>query len=355
MTSFKDKSRNHWRYHFTYQGRRHYGGGFPTKRKALEAETEHRKLLKQQEKLSRQTSTDTDFLTVANEYLDSVKRRFVKKTFDYKKMVFKGFIQFLGSNPPIGAITFKDIEAYLNTRPSNNNWNAHRKELHTLFKYALKCRYVNDNPVEKVDRMPHTPARKNVPTAEQIDRLLAIADPDHELPLLLTILHTLARIDEIYRLKWKDVDFDRKQLVLWTRKRKGGSYEADPMPLNDVLYNCLKGLNERRTQNEWVFLNPKTGTRYNRRIRFMKGLCKRAFDPGCKNVKEYNGPVFGFHSLRHFMATYLSAKTNGSIKDMQRLLRHKDARTTEIYLHKLGDGLRDILSVAEVFNGSKKV
>lgn len=210
--------------------------------------------------------------------------------------------------------------------------------------------------------MPHTPARKIIPTEKQVMQLIAACEPEAERPLFLTILQTLGRVDEVLRLTWEDVNFQNQTVTLWTRKRKGGSYEADALPMNEDLYGVLRSLYKNRErlheslkksigtdkiETQWVFINPKTGTRYNRRPKFMKGLCKRAFDPGCKNVKEYTGPVFGFHHLRHFMASFISDTGKHSTKTMQRLLRHKEARTTEIYLHQIGDGLREAAKSVE--------
>jgi len=105
-----------------------------------------------------------------------------------------------------------------------------------------------------------------------------------ERPLFLTLLLTIARIDEVLRLTWQDVIFEKRTVTLWTRKRKGGSYEADPMPMNQNLYEVLWRLWQTRKQDNWVFFNTKTGNRYNKRPKFMKGLCKRAFAPeGKKN------------------------------------------------------------------------
>jgi len=45
--------------------------------------------------------------------------------------------------------------------------------------------------------------------------------------MLLTFIHTAGRRGEIYRLQWKDVDFDTQCIRLKTRKRKGDSLESD--------------------------------------------------------------------------------------------------------------------------------
>jgi integrase len=55
-----------------------------------------------------------------------------------------------------------------------------------------------------------------------------------------------------------------------------------------------------------------------------------------KSVPRY----YGFHALRHFMATYLSDQEKVRMKTVQGLLRHKNLKTTEIYLHPIDENQR---------------
>lgn len=351
MAQWKDKSRKHWLYQFKFKGQRHTGRGFKDRGEARDAEIDHRKRLKlavTENALIPQTG-GMGFKEVAYEYLDDARRKFAKKTYDFKAMVCTNFIAHLEGDLPIGEITFKHVKEYLKTRPSNHNWNAHRKDLHTVFAFAKKYHYISFNPVGDVDKMPHTPAKKKLLSAELVSKMIDACDPESERPLFLAVLHSLGRVDELLRLTWNDVDFERTQLTLWTRKRKDGALEADSMPMNRELARVMVDLYNKRLQDEWVFFNPKTKTRFARRPKFMRSLCKRIFDPACKRLDDYAGPLYGFHDLRHFMASFLAAKGKGSIKDFQRLLRHKESRTTEIYLHQLSDNLRSVVEDAEVF------
>jgi len=168
-----------------------------------------------------------------------------------------------------------------------------------------------------------------MPSEQDVLRLIAVAAPGDEKDLVMVLLYTLARIDEILRLRWEDVNFDQRVVTLWTRKRKDGNLEPDAMPINTDLFNVLWRRWTSRTQNDWVFFNDKTNDRYNRRPKFMKGLCKRA-----------GIPYIGFHSIRHFMASFLADKQKISLMTISKLLRHRSLNTTEIYLHSIGEGQR---------------
>ena len=316
MGFWKDPRRKDWVYKFQYQGKEHGGRGYKTKAEARTAREEHRKKLKSE---SIHQTSGMDFRELAYSYLDDAKRRFAEKTYKGKAYTYRLFLQHHG-DMPIQSITSQHIDSFLKTRPSNNNFNVHRKELYALFTYAKKkLKIINYNPCQDVEPMPHTPGRKAIPSETQILELIIAADPVTERPLLLTVLQLLGRIDEALRLTWQDVNFDKRVVTLWTRKRKGGAYEADPMPMNNDLHDVLWHLWKNRVNEKWVFYNEKTGSRYNKRPKMMKSLCMRAFDPGCKRVADYTGPVFGFHSLRHFMASYLNDKKKSKMIDPIRL------------------------------------
>ena len=154
-----------------------------------------------------------------------------------------------------------------------------------------------------------------------MDRILLAAGEQR--PLLLVLYHTMGRVGEILRLRWEDVLFEHRVVVLYTRKRSGGNLEPDTYPMSDTLYNTLRSLYEKRQSEEWVFPNPLTGGRFNNRPKLMRGICKRA------GVSYY-----GFHSIRHYVANLLADSEKVSTKRISRLLRHTNVRTTEIYLGK---------------------
>ena len=72
------------------------------------------------------------FRAVANLYLDYSQRRFAEKTYQYKVIVYREFLKQAG-DLPLDRISSQVVEKYLCTRPTNVNYNRHRKDLSALY------------------------------------------------------------------------------------------------------------------------------------------------------------------------------------------------------------------------------
>jgi integrase len=293
------------------------------------------------------------FSDIAKEYLDYSARKHATSTYKYKSYIYASFIREVG-DLSFEEITPTEIRKYLDTRSSNHNYNAHRKDLSAVWTYAKRQLGVDiPNPCQSLEKMPHTAKCKYIPPEDVILKLIMAANPDtDEQDLLLVVIHTLGRIDEVLRLKWEDINFEKRTVTLWTRKRKDGAYESDAIPMGEDLYQILISRWKGKTQEIWVFYNGNTQDRFYHRPKLMASLCKRAGIPpvGFSKRKVTKGkhkgqiedhPLYiGFHALRHFMASYLADQEKVGIKAVSGLLRHKNLRTTEIYLHSIDEGQR---------------
>jgi len=349
MGIHKDKIRKTYFYTFQFQGREYGKRGFKTKKEAVAAREVRRKEVKE---LSKQTHPIMGFKEAASAYLDYSERKHAKATYEYKKLNFKEFIQLHGDFPII-EIEPSHVTSYLNTLKSNAVYNARRKDLSACFAWIIN-NYDLDikNPCSKIDKMPHAPKQKEIPSEDEVVRLILAAKPGDEQDIIMCCVHLLGRIDEILRMTWQDINFEKRAVTLWTRKRKNGIYEADDMPINDDLYHILKKRYSNRLSEKWVFYNEDTGDRFYHRPKMMASLCKRAgIDPIGKTIRKIGrgkdkgkqqetNLYYGFHALRHFMASHLIDSERTSLKTVSKLLRHKNLKTTEIYIHSIDESVR---------------
>ena len=116
-----------------------------------------------------------------------------------------------------------------------------------------------------------------------------------------------------------------------TRKRSGGALEEDWLPMSKSLREVL----QQRKSHQDTKINIFHFSSYQLRT-MMSKLCKEA--------KVRN---FGFHAIRHHVASILNDDASVSMKQVQKLLRHKKQSTTEIYLHVEDEHLTEAMNVLD--------
>jgi integrase len=164
------------------------------------------------------------------------------------------------------------------------------------------------------------------------------AEPE-EMDMLTVLYHTGGRIGEIRRLTWEDVNFEKRSVTLWTRKRRGGQLEKDKLSMGDALHEMLmRRWKHRNKESVYVFCR-EDGTPHTKdgKLRhLMEDLCKRA------QVKP-----FGYHAIRHHVASILADSGKATLGQIQKFLRHRRPTTTEKYLHEI---TRDQVEVARILD-----
>ncbi|MCZ7405394.1 MAG: site-specific integrase [Candidatus Methanoperedens sp.] len=331
MSLWKDKPSQTWKYTFQINGKVYGGGGFKTKGEARAARENKRSsvMVGQTTSQAMVPTTDMAFAHLADLYLDGSQRRHAEKTFKYKRFVYANFLRHAG-DLPVNKITPYLIQDYLQTRASNSNYNRHRKDLGALFEYARKVLgVVQVNPCNVIEKLPEEKTTPKIPTQEEFIKIFQAASED-ESPLLLVLAYTAARVDEALRLRWADINFKHSIIKLWTRKTKDGSYRDREIPMKDFMKSMLMHLWEIRKQDQWVFFNEDTVSRYNRRPKMMKAICQRA-----------GIPHYGFHSIRHFVCSYLLDREKIGKPTVSKMLGHQSLSTTDLYAHSINVRVAD--------------
>lgn len=291
-----------------------------------------------QEALERMKTPSVSLLEWANDYL-AYAQRFSEKTRGDKRDCFRNLVKRLGPHTLIEEVTAGVALDYLQhhyKKRSGHAANKERKNLVAAWNWGIKYRgFPAPNPFQLVDQFPHDANPHYVPPLEDFWKVFDVAEGQDRV-MLLTFLHTAGRRGEIYRLKWEDVDFIRRRIRLYTRKRMGGSLESDWMPMTDELAEVLQAHNAS-AMNEWVFVAQELkhyGNPFKVRRHWPKNLCKLA------GVRP-----FGCHGIRGLASSILAQK-DVPMKVIQEMLRHKSLSTTERYVRGL-TSIRPYLKVLE--------
>jgi len=218
------------------------------------------------------------------------------------------------------------IEQYLNSIPKGKTANRYKRELRNFFYYAMDRGLVTENFAKKITKFKERPFKRYVPPKEDIETAKAFADPlEHD--IIMIAYNTLARAGEIRNLKWEDVNLEKREITLWTGKRNQGDRKDDTLELTDTLYEILKERCKNKTHNEYVlsYKGKKLAQWWVNEI--MEKINKRAEDAGVKYK------YFTLHCIRHHVAALLSYRL--SLVELSKILRHRNATTTDIYLRSL--------------------
>jgi integrase len=217
------------------------------------------------------------------------------------------------------------------------------EQLRALFNFGIKRKIIDTNPTEDIDFFPVEKRRKYIPSKEDVLKVISVADPETQ-QYLWTILLTAGRVGEINGLTWDDVNFDDCYVTLWTRKRKGGNREPRDVPMITKLQDILKYRYEKRnSEMPWVFWHTYWSRKHNKLIQGPYVDRKKIMKTLCTNAKVR---YFRFHPFRHLTASILD-DLGTPIGVIQRILGHQNRRTTEIYLHSVGEAEREAMNRLE--------
>jgi integrase len=261
-----------------------------------------------------------------------------------------------------------------------------RTTLHTVFARAPKTMWSGPNPIKEVRRRPVPKKIRATLAAEEVSLLLAHVPSDWR-SVFATALYTGLRKGELFGLRKRDVDLERRLMVVGRSyandTTKGGHADLIPIALPCVAY--LREAMERAGSSELVFPDSKgrMRTRDSDPQKVLRHALARAglvegYEHVCRRCKAKKAPFserhpdnglrqcpsckmklwpvaipreMRFHDLRHSTATLL-LRDGVDLHRVQRILRHKDVKlTVGTYGHLLVEDLRsavDRLPIGQV-------
>jgi integron integrase len=284
------------------------------------------------------------------------------------------FIHFNGTRHP-GEAGLAEVRAFLTHLASERNVSASTQN-QALNALLFLYRHVLDRGLEFVDGFGRARREPRVPvvlTKAEVERWLA-AMPDTYRLFCQLLYGTGMRLMEGLRLRVKDLDFERNQIVV--REGKGGKDRVTMLPerLKPALREHLqrvKLLHERdvaeglgavhlpfalaekypNAEREWVWqwvwpgktisTDPADGQR--KRHHLNDTSVQRVVAQALRLAQIEKAATC--HTMRHSFATHL-LEAGYDIRTVQELLGHKNVSTTQIYTHvmqKPGLGVRSPL------------
>lgn len=165
----------------------------------------------------------------------------------------------------------------------------------------------------------------------ELARLIKVLDESEDIQIagvMKLALFTGMRRGEIFKLRWKDVDFEKGFIYIRSPKGKKPVH----IPMNEPARAVLKS---HPCLSEHVFINERG---------------KPFVDPKkrIEAIRTAAGLPKGFrpmHGLRHVYASILASSGKVDIYTLQRLLTHKSTSTTSRYAHLLDDALKSASNV----------
>ena len=252
-----------------------------------------------------------------------------KTALEKRRMLKSQILPFFGAMYP-DRINAQNIETYKAKRLQAGR-KIHRQVnlellcLSSMLKWGYEQGICNE-PMKKMSPLPYSRKIPEIPSPEEIEKIIQKAGDQFHKSLFLTLYHAGLRSDEARTLKWSDVDFDNG----WLRvvDGKGGKQRIVPLSsrLSGSLQEHLKSQQEKRKNKAEQEQEPSS-------LGFVWdniGSFKTAWN-GAKRRAGITGRVTP-HCLRHAFASH-NLENGTDLKSVQDMLGHEDIQTTQIYLH----------------------
>jgi integrase len=202
--------------------------------------------------------------------------------------------------------------------------------LHCIFQFAVKRKYIGENPtagVKHFDERHERPTKKML-TVEEERRILEAAPPHLRVAIVLLVQTGGRTYSEGLSLRWEQLDLVHGVLHL------GGSVKTtdstQPLPLSRLACDVLKEWRkEQGRESLYVFPSPQN---LSKPIQSVRRAWRTALD---KAGVSY----FPIYNLRHVFCTRLSWVAPDAV--VQRAMRHSSPETKRHYQLGMVDQVRE--------------
>ena len=255
------------------------------------------------------------------------------------------FLAWLDKNS-LGKITIEvltptTVSDYLYERAAHvksSTANADINLLSPAFKQAVHGRLLDRSPFDGVKRLKERDSKEIIYLSMAQVRQLIEQSPQAFSHYLKGYIYSGARLMELFRIAWDDIDLEQATLRLRSNKTHRGSISQFLyQPIHGELVKTLKWAKRMGYEQPWPAMVPVT---WRQRLR--------------KYSKFLNLPrPLTTHDLRHTFASLVISGGN-SLYEVQRLLGHTNSRTTQRYAHFIQGALKRAVDTIPSLEGGAR-
>ena len=275
-----------------------------------------------------------DLKTFSFDYQKFSEKFHTAKTHYMVKIIFEQFEEHLG-NPNLSEINNRDCELFIYKKANVSAYTAQKylAHLRASFNKALAQGYILENPFRKIKNFKIPESLPKFFSDEEFDKLLSVVEDNDLKDLILFAINTGLRQMELITLKWHQINFNSRTLILDNQVNITKSKKVRNVPLNKIAFNIISKRNNKSKAGN-IFTYKESAIIQDFISKKFKQLVVRA---------EIN-TNFNFHSLRHTFASRL-VQRGVSLYEVSKLLGHTDIKTTQIYAHLRSDDLRNAVEL----------
>lgn len=266
------------------------------------------------------------------EYLSICEAEHSPKTVRIERQILNDFIRFAHCQF-LHQVSADRVEAYKVLRAkevSKTTVNRAIGMIKAFLNKAVALGYLERNPAQYVKRLKEEQRQISFLSDDEVKRLVKVCSPQVQ-RMIAIFLHTGMRLGELSHLRWKDIDFRRKQLLIqnqpgWTTK----NYKPRVIPMHPIVEGIL---NDLPRSHDLVFPT-RNGRSVETYIR--------------AEILRYSKRAGVKASVKMFRSTFASnlVMSRVDIYAVSKLLGHHDVKITEKhYAHLTPDYLGNAISM----------
>lgn len=290
------------------------------------------------------TRSRLELAMFCEEYSQFISANYSAKYCGSVRLSLSYLIEYLKGDTPIDSITVKDVDLFILWLQAKapKGYKVYYRNLKAAFNKAVAWEYLKENPFKKVTLRRSQKEYPAFISKRELDTIIEKTNNNVFKELFFFAFHTGLRLGEIVHLRWKNIDFSNKLIIvgdsLFTTKTKA----QRKVPISKELYNQLErryAVHNKATaaRDGYVFCNPNG-------YHFHPDYVSQKFKKVCRSLNM--DEKIHFHSLRHSFASML-VQQGVNLYSVKEILGHSSITTTEVYSHLNIDSLHKAVEVLD--------